>query len=164
MDSIESRLKQFIQMEGISPASFADSLGMQRSGLSHLINGRNKPSYDFISKMLATYPELNADWLILGKGKPYKNSSHNDELPEPPQNEPPMGGLFSNPQPEDNAIFPGQYAESQMNEEAQPIPEPLENPILEAAPTVDRQIPQPAARKSISKIIIFYSDGSYEER
>ena len=60
-------------MEGLSPSQFADKLGVQRSGVSHLLSGRNKPSFEFISKMLAAYPKLNPDWLIMGSGKAYRD-------------------------------------------------------------------------------------------
>lgn len=164
MDTIESRLKQFIQMEAISPASFADSLGMQRSGLSHLINGRNKPSYDFISKMLNAYPDLNAEWLILGKGKPYKNASHQKELAVTPSEDFQMGNFFAETQSDEEEEFPGQLAESQMNDATQEPYQPRENPIFEPTLEADERISKPEQQKTISKVIIFYSDGSYEER
>ncbi|MBR5034323.1 MAG: helix-turn-helix transcriptional regulator [Bacteroidales bacterium] len=71
---MEERLKLFLAMEGLSPSQFADKLGVQRSGVSHLLAGRNKPSFEFISKMLAAYPKLNPDWLIMGTGKAYRDT------------------------------------------------------------------------------------------
>lgn len=142
MDTIESRLKQFIQMEGISPASFADTLGMQRSGISHLLNGRNHPSYDFITRMLQHYPELSADWLLMGKGKPYKNGTAPGETTQ-------NISEISDTQ-FDNTLFDDS--------------EPSENSIFDIPLPEVRPIQAPEERKSISKVIIFYSDGSYEER
>lgn len=142
MDTIESRLKQFLQMEGISPASFADTLGMQRSGISHLLNGRNNPSYDFITKMLQSYPELSAEWLLIGKGKPYKTTANTDDYPQEitESSESQFDtGLFGAAEPSENQIFDS------------PCPEP-------------REFSTPQGRKTISKVIIFYSDGSYEEK
>ena len=49
---MNQRLKQFLDMEGLSPARFAEELGIQRSGMSHLLAGRNKPSFEFIQKMM----------------------------------------------------------------------------------------------------------------
>lgn len=60
-------------MEGLSPSQFADKLGVQRSGVSHLLSGRNKPSFEFINKMLVTFPKINPDWLITGNGKAYRD-------------------------------------------------------------------------------------------
>ena len=51
----------------LNAASFADRLGVQRSNLSHILTGRNKPSLDFIEKMLIQFPKVNASWLISGQ-------------------------------------------------------------------------------------------------
>ena len=67
---MNDRLKQFLAMEGLSPARFAEIMGIQRSGVSHLLSGRNKPSFEFIEKFLAAFPDVNVEWLILGKGRP----------------------------------------------------------------------------------------------
>lgn len=70
---MEERLKLFLAMEGLSPSQFADKLGVQRSGVSHLLSGRNKPSFEFISKMMVAFPKINPDWLIMGTGKAYRD-------------------------------------------------------------------------------------------
>lgn len=62
------RLKLIMQTKNISPAEFADILEVQRSGISHLLSGRNNPSLGFIEKILLRFPEISPDWLILGKG------------------------------------------------------------------------------------------------
>ena len=69
---MKDRLLQLMQLEQLSPAKFADILGIQRSGLSHILSGRNKPGYEFISKLLLKFPTVSAEWLITGKGKMYK--------------------------------------------------------------------------------------------
>jgi transcriptional regulator with XRE-family HTH domain len=69
---MKDRILQFLAIESLSPTRFADQLGVQRSGVSHILAGRNKPSYDFIEKMLLTFPNINAEWLLLGKGEMYK--------------------------------------------------------------------------------------------
>jgi transcriptional regulator with XRE-family HTH domain len=69
---MKERILQFLALENLSPTRFADQLGVQRSGVSHILAGRNKPSYDFIEKMLLTFPNVSAEWLLLGKGEMYK--------------------------------------------------------------------------------------------
>jgi transcriptional regulator with XRE-family HTH domain len=66
---MKERILQFLALENLSPTRFADQLGVQRSGVSHILAGRNKPSYDFIEKMLLTFPNISAEWLLLGKGE-----------------------------------------------------------------------------------------------
>ena len=65
---MKDRITQFLASEGISPAEFADKIGVQRSSVSHVLNGRNYPSASFIQKMLGYYKTLNPRWLLLGEG------------------------------------------------------------------------------------------------
>jgi len=65
---MKDRITQFLSSEGISPAEFADKIGVQRSSVSHVLNGRNYPSASFIQKMLGSYNTLNPRWLLLGEG------------------------------------------------------------------------------------------------
>lgn len=81
---MNKRIQQFLEIENLSPSKLADMLGLQRSGISHILAGRNKPSYDFILKFLRTFPNINPDWLLMGKGKIYRNgeSNQNDQNEE----------------------------------------------------------------------------------
>lgn len=69
---MKERIEKFLYRESLSPAKFADEIGVQRSSVSHVLSGRNLPSFDFIQKMLSRYKNLNAEWLILGTGEMYK--------------------------------------------------------------------------------------------
>jgi len=62
------RLKQVMEHYQLSAASFADEIGVQRSSISHLLSGRNKPSLDFVLKVLERYEEVELYWLLNGKG------------------------------------------------------------------------------------------------
>jgi len=66
---MKDRIVQFLVSEKISPAEFADKIGVQRSSMSHILNGRNYPSASFIQKMLQVYPSLNSRWLMIGEGE-----------------------------------------------------------------------------------------------
>jgi transcriptional regulator with XRE-family HTH domain len=65
---IIERLQTLISHYGLTPSSLADSIGVPRSSVSHLLSGRNKPSLDFVLKLIKTYPEVNLYWLLNGKG------------------------------------------------------------------------------------------------
>ena len=71
---MNTRLKQFIAAENITQAQFADSINVVRASVSHILAGRNKPGYEFISGLMRHYPNLNLEWLMFGKGKMYKDS------------------------------------------------------------------------------------------
>ena len=134
---MNTRLQQFLTMEGMTPARFADQMGIQRSGISHLLSGRNKPSFEFLQKIFTVYPKLNPEWLIMGKGKPYLDQQH--------------------------AVLPVETTEEPIVQQVTPQIEPLqpsENPKFEEPlPTINQK-----QERKVTKIIIFYSDGSFEER
>ncbi len=65
--SIQNRLHLILKMHNITASSFADTIGVQRSNVSHVLGGRNKPSLDFLEKTLNSFPRVNASWLITGK-------------------------------------------------------------------------------------------------
>ena len=71
---MKDRLLKIITSEGLSPALLADKIGVQRSGISHILSGRNYPSFDFLQKLLIHFPKLNAEWLIIGHGSMYKSN------------------------------------------------------------------------------------------
>lgn len=62
------RLKIVMDHYGLTATAMADSIEVQRSSISHLLSGRNKPSLDFVLKVLEEYPEVELYWLLNGKG------------------------------------------------------------------------------------------------
>jgi transcriptional regulator with XRE-family HTH domain len=84
---MEDRIRKFMEYKGISASELADSIGVQRSNVTHVLKARNKPSFQFIEKMLQIYPDLNAKWLLLGTGNmvdtPVKSKTLFDQLTEP---------------------------------------------------------------------------------
>ncbi|WP_338733978.1 helix-turn-helix domain-containing protein [Mangrovimonas cancribranchiae] len=97
-----SRLKKIIDYYEESASSFADKIGVQRSSISHILSGRNKPSLDFVMKILDSYPEVGLYWLLNGKGQfPESGSSVNEDNVKQEDvsknnNETPAPDLFSN--------------------------------------------------------------------
>lgn len=63
---IGTRLKQWIENKSLTAIEFSEEVGIQRSSLSHLFSGRNKPSVDVLIKIKNTYPEIDLEWLITG--------------------------------------------------------------------------------------------------
>ncbi len=66
----------------LSATEFADKLGVQRSTISHLLSGRNKPSLDLLLKIINNFPGISEAWLLTGNGNPFRiaHSSFNDEI------------------------------------------------------------------------------------
>jgi transcriptional regulator with XRE-family HTH domain len=138
---MKDRILKFLTKEGISPAHFADEIGVQRSSVSHILSGRNNPSYDFIYKILERYKNLNSEWLLMGIGEIYKKVEKNiiivpENKPKEPKESPPVQhDLFSEM--------------STMKSEEPPV---YETPVVKMS-----------SGKVVEKIIVFYSDKSFTE-
>jgi len=66
--AFKERLDQILSHYEMTASAFADAIGVQRSSISHLLSGRNKPSLDFVLKVVRVFPEVNLYWLLNGKG------------------------------------------------------------------------------------------------
>ena len=138
---MNERLTVFLRAEQLSPAQFADFMGIQRSGVSHLLSGRNKPGFDFFSTFLQKFPAVNIEWLISGRGKMYKEMETKPLFPD-----------FA-PQPETNdTAMPDMPVAIPANPEAT-----AENP---APPATSTKTPE---SRHIEKVMILYSDGTFSD-
>lgn len=68
-EAFTKRLQQVIDYYGETASSFAEKIGVQRSSISHILSGRNKPSLEFVLKILSAFPEVELYWLLNGKGE-----------------------------------------------------------------------------------------------
>lgn len=151
---MKDRLQQFLDLKNISAARLADMMGIQRSALSHILGGRNKPSFDFISKFITLFPYVNAEWFITGKGEAFKNMSSTGAAPAatpaPVQTAGPAPATAVAPAPAPAAAAAVQI-EPQENDDDFPI-----------AVKEEMEEDRPRERR-ISRIIILFSDGTYQE-
>ena len=67
------RILELIQLKKMSPSQLADAIGVQRSNISHFVSGRNKPSLEFIIKVLNFFQDVNPDWLLFGKSPVFRD-------------------------------------------------------------------------------------------
>lgn len=63
---ISERIRMIIESHQITAGVFADKIGVQRSNVSHVLSGRNKPSFEFLEKVLLAFPRVSAQWLLTG--------------------------------------------------------------------------------------------------
>jgi plasmid maintenance system antidote protein VapI len=98
---MENRVLKVIDNSGLTAAEFALKVGIQSAQISHIKSGRNKVSLEIVQRILANFDEINPDWLILGKGEMYRNSTKTSENQENKQEnrpfQPEMASLFDNP-------------------------------------------------------------------
>lgn len=68
MEGFNKRLSFIFEKFSLNASTFADKIGVQRSSMSHILSGRNKPSLDFILKTYEAFPQINLNWLAIGEG------------------------------------------------------------------------------------------------
>jgi transcriptional regulator with XRE-family HTH domain len=134
------RLELLLKTKNLSPAQLADEIQVQRSGIYHIMKGRNKPGLDFITKLLEHFPEINSEWLILGKGSMIKKSNIS-MVEEPTITTPGKGGKH----------------EKETNDQRKVSFQ------TEAIPAKSTKGLPKDSEKRPEKIVIFYSDNTFQE-
>ncbi len=140
------RLEKILDYYGLSATAFSEKIDFNRSTISHLISGRNKPSLEFVMKVVNTFEEVNLYWLLNGKGS-FPSTHQNENLAIP------TASNFQNIK--NNAEI--STATQKTTEEKIPVSETLENSVNDV-PSGSVSNPKP-----IERIVIFYGDGSFKE-
>ena len=70
---MKAKLQHLIKSEGLTASRFAEMLEIQPAGVSHILAGRNKPSFDLLQKILRRFPKINPDWLLLDSEQMYRD-------------------------------------------------------------------------------------------
>ncbi|MEA2107475.1 MAG: helix-turn-helix transcriptional regulator, partial [Bacteroidota bacterium] len=134
---MKDRILTLLKDKQISATKLADMIDVQRSSISHILSGRNKPSFDFIEKILIAYPDLNAQWLITGKGEMY---THQKSL---------FDQDFQSSEEHKNLTSRESHIQSTIDD----------NMELKKSETVKSNIPGNENKQKIERIVIFYNDG-----
>ncbi|MBP5546848.1 MAG: helix-turn-helix transcriptional regulator [Bacteroidales bacterium] len=160
-----NRINLILQAKNITAKQFAEEIGIQPSGMSHILSGRNNPSLEFVNKVIRRYPEIDANWLLLGKGQMYASgATESPAISEPT--------LFAPPAPSPAPVYT-------PAPEPEPVSEPKEE-ILEAVKIQDlpdfasaereqeeevQKEPAPVTddKRRLVKILFFYDDHTFEE-
>ena len=158
------RIKQIMEYEGMTPAIFAETIGINRSNLTHIFSGRNQPSLDLAKKILNAFPEIKTEWLIMGVGEmtqPVDKDKLVKDVAVPIQPDL-FSGDYNIPQPEPTPVV------------KEPEPELVERRALPRRTTTrnksnitDENTKKPQKSdsqeaKTLKKIVFFYSDNSFE--
>jgi len=137
-EGFTKRLQKVIDFYGESASSFAEKIGVQRSTISHILSGRNKPSLDFVMKVLSHFPEVELYWLMNGKGVFPKDNKSEVKIQE-------VEKLEKNIDP--------------------PKTENKEIPTSPSSSSISTSIQSSlntSSEKKIERIVIFYTDGSFQ--
>ena len=139
---MRDRILKIMEREGLTPSKFAESIGIQRSAMSHIISGRNNPSLDVLLKILERFTYVDSDWLLFGKGEMIREHV----LTEP--------NLITN-------MLENRPNVQVVAENRKEIG--VETPVnIQKQPVVEQVICQEKPSKNVSKIMIFYSDNTFD--
>lgn len=139
--NMKERIIKIMECERMGQAQFASAIGIQRAAMSHIISGRNNPSLDVVTKILHRYPQINPDWLLLGKGEMLRDNTPAMEPADNIAKNPPQIQVV----PEGHQKLPFQESRKE-----------LENSEKTWAVSVEK------SSKTVSKIMVFYSDNTYD--
>lgn len=141
---MREKLLKLMQTESLTASRLAELLGIGSSGISHIISGRNKPSFDLLQKILKRFPNINPDWLLLDSEQMYRTAT-------------PSGGT-------DGEEFDGMSNNPIIADNMQPS-EKISNEELSAN---SRQLPMEFSHyaknstRNVKRVIVLFDDHSFE--
>lgn len=142
---MREKLLVLMKNEGLTSSRLAELLGIQPSGISHILAGRNKPSFDLVQKILRRFPNVNPDWLLLESDQMYRaNSGEETQLSE-------------------NAIFSPNTTDSPADAK---IGEAENSPKQTVAAQIETTFgiasPGTASKGGIKRIVVLFDDNTFE--
>ena len=154
---MKDRIKLVMEKENLTPTQFADRLQINRAVISHILNGRNNPSLDVVTKILSEMDYISPEWLLSGKGEMYKQSvarggasTYNGDLFT--QNI--VNEVRSTEKPEKTMDTAVKYTSNVPNMSNIPnTSNVVDSKPVEVVKMVDRKVNQ---------VIIYYSDNTFE--
>lgn len=163
------RITKVIEYSKLSPAEFAEEINVQRSSISHIISGRNKPSLDFITKIKTAFPDIEWDWLINGQGEMLIS----EKVIEPIIEEKPeivekkkssLPDLFSLINDENFGLTESEDKLEKTKPRESDISKPIseKNILADSQPLENLDKKQQNLSKKIKRIVFFFQDGTFE--
>ncbi|MFA7582559.1 MAG: helix-turn-helix transcriptional regulator [Proteiniphilum sp.] len=144
---MKDRIRVIMEKENLTPARFADKLQINRAVISHILNGRNNPSLDVVTKILDEMHYINPEWLLKGTGSMFKEGFGRGDLHIEPD-------LFRQ-----TTINQGEEtADAEKGQETM-----FKQTVYPTQSAEYKQIDTSKARnRKIAQIIIYYSDNTFE--
>ncbi len=130
------RMLKIMQSEGMNAKQFCQEVGISQGTLSNIMGGRNKPSLDVMQAILRRFRGISCDWLIMGVGTMYVSGAHDEGM---------------------QTLFGGEN-------EAIEVPKEVAQPSMVVNDSNISSAAAPSPSRTVDKILIFYSDGTFEER
>ena len=156
---MKDRIFLLIETKELTFGKFADEIGVERSTMSHIKSDRSKPSLDMAQKVLERYPEVSAEWLILGRGPMFRQTNDSQELDLFSQ----IGLNDSKSEVNSDKVEPIQTTTST---ESKKMDLPTEDSVNVGGKKDEQQrvfFNPPKPERVVERVMIFYSDQTFEE-
>jgi transcriptional regulator with XRE-family HTH domain len=144
--STNNKIKEVLTIKQLSPSQLADTIGVQRSSISHILSGRNKPSLDIIQRIVKYYTEFTYEWFLDEVGSHLPTAS--------------LDSYKQVRQSGSNVPEPTSTRRSTTKNMGIIIPESTTHQNMLPAQSSDAQT---ASTNQIDKILIFYTNGTFQE-
>jgi transcriptional regulator with XRE-family HTH domain len=139
--SFAKRLQKICDEFELSAAAFAEKVSVGRATISHILSGRNKPSLDFVMKVTTTFPEVDLDWLLYGRGTfPKTAQSVIEEIQSPSSSS-------------------STITKKEHSNEIKQTPSDTGSQNKEV---IEKIIDKPSSTQKIKRVLIFFEDGHFE--
>lgn len=140
MDKMDARerLIEIMKYQGLNAKQFSLELGVSAGTISNIMSGRNKPSLELLQNIAAHYPHIQSSWLFMGEGDMYQAGYEPIQSVEAPD-------LFS-------------AMDTSTGAHARSVNDLTQTKTKKTLPEI------PISQRTVQKILIFYTDGTFEER
>lgn len=144
------RINLVLKAKNITARQFAEEIGIQPSGMSHIMSGRNKPSLEFVAKVIRRYPEIDANWLLMGRGEMYTSAPASRSVPPLPSAPvEPMLFPLDDPLPPEEVQVP---TESESVDLFESSTDPVDEPVVAPVPYVPDNSVAPAVEPPVDRV------------
>ena len=164
--NINDKIKQILIDKNLTPSYFADEIGVQRSSISHILSGRNRPSFDIIQKIIRRFPELGYEWIMEEEtqlpNQPRQAVGYGVQRSTQPSAVDQRERFIGQPQPSISYTTPSVSTRTQRTEIAPVVQQPYASSVETSSGNVEPPLIS-ISEKKVEKILIFYTDGSFRE-
>lgn len=79
MEGLRDRINEVRDHYRLSNRGFAEAVGAKPAATNNYLNGTKEPSLEFVDRILSTYVDVSAEWLLRGVGSMFKEDKPTDE-------------------------------------------------------------------------------------
>ena len=152
---MREKLLSLMKNENLTPSKLAELLGIQPSGISHILAGRNKPSFDLVQKILRRFPQINPDWLFLDQQPMYRTVADKGGASAPRS----AADLFGEPTA---ATIPSDENRNPITANNSASTAEPDNGKADIPTSVVRSVAAARPQQKIRRIIILFDDHTFE--